>query len=522
MSLKKVSFLFLFSLFFSGKNILHAQLKISDEALFTKCHLMFIKSVVPKTSSLGQNLLDKIKNKQITGSEACILLIKQVDFFVNGKKTSELNLPLPALTDAEQKQIISTFHNFHNSWFTQKSFKFGNDSNLILRDNDEPSLYFTKALFANNVDLSSVFTSQETLRGFRETSFESKSARWKDKPFDAHFQNVYGSDLGFLLSYGVDESVFTLPIPDAQLVPFGRLKGTENVPSFIVPEVYVYKPQNVSLEFKNKINDELDLKKKNINLFENFGGGILGSQVFIMKNTNLSLYQLSGGIENSIESVMPRRISSRVFENLLCQQIPTLMPDDVSNDIIPDSKLMFRRSVSCMQCHSSLDTFASVYRNLVPYLTSTNIFSNDVSLQKKGTSINGLTAFTPSKNLNEPVPIQQPSGYLNYRDHQNNLIKKNVNNIHEMGLLLAESPDFYRCVAKRYYQFLTGYNVELSQKIYSFNDTNLAKVHREKVYQIAEHLKKHQSLVKMIDEIINSPAFSTRANNIETEKREIK
>lgn len=392
----------------------------------------------------------------------------------------------------------------------------------VVRDNDEPSLYFTRALFGDSVPLSSVFTSSKGLRGLRVTSDKMLTNRWQSKPYSVINQTLYGN-AGFLLSYGPLTSLASMPIADQSLVGFGKLVGVEEpssvvVPSVILPElkfgtsVFASTAQYVTAI--NQTNAALAERKNNVDLFQHFGGGILGSQVFIHKNTNLSSQQISPGSDNLKDAVIARRISFRVFQDLLCHQMPTLTEEDVRGDVVENSPHSFRTNSSCMACHTSMDPFAYNYRNVIPYKTSTNYDVPDNAagneLRKKGTPLIGFTNL-PEVLGSEVFSLQKPSGSLNYRDHANNLIKRPVANLSELGLELSNSDDFYRCTVKKYYSYLTGFDVGLAPRnVAEINNTKAAQFHRSKVYGIAANLKKHQSMKQMIKEIMQSEAFVYR------------
>jgi hypothetical protein len=258
-----------------------------------------------------------------------------------------------------------------------------------------------------------------------------------------------------------------------------------------------------------ELNSAISTAKLNVNINEHFGGGVLGSQLFILKNTNLN-YSITGGSTNDKESVVARRIPRKVFEDLLCHKMPTLSEDDVIGEVIASSPHGFRQSSSCMACHSSLDPMAYMFRNLVAYRTADNHLSGNSAVRAVGTVINGVQKL-PVSLSSSIFALQSPVGSLNYRDHANNLVKKNVNTLDELGLELSQSHDFYRCTAKRYYEFFTGNNVNLAPRNLSeAQNTKQAQFHRNKVYLLAQRLKVSQKLSSLIQEIFDSEAFTHR------------
>lgn len=504
-----------------------AQVKLSDVEVFSRCYFKLLKSVVPRTPSLGKTLADDVFSKKLSGPQACAMVLDQTEFMDNGTNAGPSSTVLPRFSESENIQIISNLHNVHSSWFTKKALSYGSErlatDTQVLRDNDEPSLYFTRALFADKIPLSSVLTSDKSLRGVRITPDKSATTRWQSKPMLISNESLYGSTLGFLLSYGPASMLGSITIPDQNIVGFGRLVGvefpaTQIVPSVISPALKFDAAAFATSAQLNAANAQMNAavleKTKNVNLFEHFGGGILGSQVFIMKNTNVSSDRITPGVKNLKEDLIHRRASLRIFENLLCHQMPTLSEADVIGEVVADSPHGFRKSTSCMACHTSMDPVAHLYRNILPYLTSLNTEAPATPegdlMRKKGTAVLGLTTL-PEVMASEVFSLQKPTGTLNYRDHMNNLIQRPVASISDLGIALSTGDDFYRCTAKKYYSYLTGFEVNLTARnVAESNNTTTAQYHRKKVYELAANLKKHQSLKTLIKEIMSSEAFTYR------------
>ncbi len=492
--------------------------KLNDVEIFNRCYLKLFKMVVPRTASLGKTLTDTIYSRKITGPAACMVLLEQSEFMDNGKLRAAKYTNYPKLSEQETKKLIANLHNFHNTWFSKKAFVFstnGSDtSTYAIKDNDEPSLYFTRALFGSGVPISTAFTGTKTLRGLRETPDKSATKRWQSKPMNILNEANFGNAAGFVMASGPGATAASIVVKDEDLVPFGKLYGVEEAKPLIVPNVVISGQGNVSATIRTQIAQAIALKNKDVNLFEHLGGGILGSQVFIMKNTNLSVAQIAPGANNDKDDVVARRISSRVFEDLLCHQMPTLSEADVRGDVIANSPHGFRINSSCMACHTSLDPMAYTMRNFAPYRTSNNEMPPATpegnAIRAKGTPVLGITRL-PAVAGSGHFALQTPMGALNYRDHTNKLIKIPVKNLNELGAAIANSDDFYRCVAKRYYSYFTGYDVNLAERnVAEANNTKEAKFHRAKVYSIAANLKKSQNMASMIKEIVSSEAFVYR------------
>lgn len=510
--------------FFNSAYAQTGNVRMSDGEIFTRCYMKLFKTVVPRTNSLGKTLMDNVLQKKISGPAACVVLLNQSEFVDNGQVRKAKSTSYPKLTESENQNLIQNLHNFHTNWFSKKSLEFAgtalDQATYVIRDMDEPSLYLTRALFSNNVRLDTIFTANKSMRGVRVTPDKSATTRWQSKPMNVVNESFYsGTHPGiFLLSYGNSvnlDVLSSIPMADSKLVPFGKLIGVEDTGSLNVPLITITTAAMANSKHQTDLQAAIGQRRRNVDLFEHLGGGILGSQTFIMKNTNLTLNQTAPGRANDPDQVIARRLSSRVFEDLLCHQMPTLRESDVVNDVRKDSPHGFRLHTSCMSCHTSLDPMATVFRNFASYRTSPNNNINQTVADReaklaRGTPVVGFTRL-PANTSSDVFTLKAPSGGLNYRDHTDRLIKVPVTGTEQLGKELAKSDDFYRCVTKRYYEYFTGFKVNLAPRnVAADTDTAEAQFHRAKVYSIANRLKTSQSLMKMIQDIVSSEGFTYR------------
>lgn len=522
------SFLFLFS-FFITTPAFTDNVKLADLEIYNRCYMKMFKSIVPRTAGLALTLQQKVAAKTLSGPNACYALLTQSEFNDNGVVRGPASTSLAKLSAAENKRLISTFHNFHNSWFSQRAMTFvSNDqTNFLLKDADEPSLYLTRALFGKAVPLSSFFTASESLQGIRENP-DPATNHWQSKPFralnEADYMAQYPDQL--VISYGLANTIAALhsmPVQDSKLISYGPLVGVKSAEPLILPEVLMTTARSGNSVTDADLSAAIGAKRKNLNILEHLGGGVLGSQIFILKNTNLTLNQVAGS-NNEPDQVIARRLASRVFEDLLCHQMPTLLPTDsiVKNRVDTNSQFGFRQSTSCMTCHSSLDPMAYTFRGYASYRTSPNanvsvnaVPSKEV-IQGYGSPLIGIAKLPPNTN-STLFTLKNPTGELNYRDHEGILVTQPVTSNIDLGQKLAQSNDFYRCVAKRYYEFFTGFRVNLTKaNIIPESDTATAKYHRAQVYSLGAKLKSTQNLNLLIKDILASNAFIYRNYHIES------
>lgn len=485
--------------------------KLSDVEVFNRCYLKMVRGPIPRTEMpglVGKTYLDKVRGKTMTGPEACMALLNDTILNANG-----IAKGLDGQFSSEVAAILKNFHNFHNSWFSAKAFtSLGtfDRTTLIMHDNDEASLYFTRALFAPNTALNSALTANTTLRSIRKVlSGDPLISRWQAKTIGARHETSHPSQM--LISYStgdVANPVGSVSVSDNQLIPSGQLIGVEEQAPIVVPDV-IFTPGGPTV-----LRTHIASQTKNLNIFEHLGGGVLGTPMFIMKNSNLGQNSISGGTgavtADSKDTIISRRLSARIFADLLCQQLPTLAESDV-----PDSELNmkssngFKQNKSCLQCHTSVDPLAYGFRNLGIYITGPGFNSGD-PLSAKGSPIFGVFRFSELAGSNI-FAVQKPTGTLRYRDHKNVFVEKQFSSLSELGAALATSDDFYRCVTKRYYQFFTGIDVNLTvRNIPEGKDTALAKYHRDQVDAMATKLKESQNLRLLIKDIVSSDTFRSR------------
>jgi hypothetical protein len=186
-----------------------------------------------------------------------------------------------------------------------------------------------------------------------------------------------------------------------------------------------------------------------------------------------------------------------------------LRPDDVGNEVYPNSKIPFRKDKSCMRCHISIDPMANSIRHVYEVRSSPKY---------------GIFVASP-RILAEVSPSHKPShemvdsdthfykrpteGKLFFRTYDGKLINQAVSSVQELGTALASTDDFYICTAKKYFEFFTGVSVPIddyANESYQTDDTQLL-AYREFVIKLGLDLKKSQSLQKMIGKIFESPIY---------------
>ncbi|RYG62054.1 hypothetical protein EON80_23455 [bacterium] len=103
--------------------------------------------------------------------------------------------------------------------------------------------------------------------------------------------------------------------------------------------------------------------------------------------------------------------------------------------------------------------------------------------------------------------FQRPqTGTLYYRDYNGGLIDQPVAGVSDLGQKIAAQDDYYVCMAKRYYGYFLGIDVNIGdvndpERKIALSGPDIA--HRNKVIQLGKALKQNQSLPQLIRSILS-------------------
>lgn len=472
---------------------------LSSVQVYERCFIRMTRTV----PNPDEDRYKKVESGQLSAEDACLQLFDLAEFKSNGL--------LKNRTDETSKRVLKTFHDLHQSWFSNKTNIVNSGASYLIRDLEEPALYYTRAAFLPSAEFKTIVTLDTGLRGIRDQSGYPKEEN------DFVSQRVFGYSAGYPYSNSTNLHISYLhPVKNsrgsysrtnetfvvANTTEVGSLVGVTSSVSHRLPAfASTFNLNALSAELKSAFESTL----KNYELNGHFGGGILGSQGFIANNVNETINVLPDEYTK-----INRRLTSKAFEELLCHQLPTLTDADVASEVLPKSSHTFQQSTSCMRCHSSMDGAAYTYRNLFIYRTSGNPGEN----QQAGVPVFGVGKLPVVSNA-QTFALQAPTGKLHYRE----LVTKtkrsaNISSISQLGSLLASHNDIYTCAAKRYYQFFTGINVALVEPATGDVD----KIHQDFVLELGKALKSHQSVRNLIYEIFKSDAFKNRNYLAEVEK----
>ena len=509
-------FLGIFSLIFLLTIDANAQ-ALSEQALFSRCYSQLTGQPVPR----GHPLMASVKATTSSAVFACNSLLD--------KTTLKAGTGMLATSDADSARILNNLYSFHKSWFPAnvvEQIQGYNDELGVgtrdIYDTTEPALAVTNALFAENAKYSDTLTMPTGVHGIRlddafvrgligwTVSFPGRSLYGNNPDFDTNLFNFRAlNGVGFDGNGTTSASVF-LNVPKIETGELSGIRATTE--TFVVP--------NVSLAPLASLvaGDSIDGFNFNYNLYQTLGGGVLGSPLYLLLNFGHEF-----GLKMNGQTKVPRRWAKTTMETFLCATLPALRESDVTQFLATASTAPFRNSVSCLQCHGTLDQMAYTARNVI--LTGT-----DFSRISAGSRLESKTAYLTSTFRpdfasetgwpSEPIVDfhrQKPTGRLYFRSFADGqLINKSVQNISELGMALSLTNDYYQCASKRYFKFFTGIDVALYDRLDPrFSETNRtlsndAIADRIFVEKLAVTLKSTQSVKAVIKEIMASGYYRSR------------
>jgi hypothetical protein len=438
--------------------------------------------------------------------------------------------------DEAAREIIKTLHDLHRSWFQSHS----GSSLLLLSDVEEPALFFTRALFQPNIPFDSIVTGTQTLKGLRWRSnptlstFQAQTVfrwiqptatygYWPRFPDNLRIgysdPNILNAARERIQSQNITDptrrreilsmAFGTFDVPDSQLIQVGNLIGVAPATPYFFPHrvaspdlaglVRVSQPPLSSGDMSILRQAATDASS-NVDINAHYGGGILGSKMFFIQNQNLLNTQVAYK-----EDMINRRLTSRIFEDLLCHQLPTLNFADITRiqAVDPNSPYPFRKQADCMRCHSSMDPLASVYRGM--FSTSGGFsFVPYVSVVGSLFPFVGRLAPTPASNA---YPLQVPNATLRFRSLYDKRLTEvsGLQSPAALGAELARAKDLYRCAAKRYYAYFTGVDVQLVSPALASEPLDV--FHQNKVLRLADDFSQHKNVRRLLRDIFSSETF---------------
>lgn len=480
--MKKYTFLSI--LVVSQSLAFEAKAQVLDEMKrFQKCYGIMVGQRV----ALNNPLWMQVKAGSITGTNACMQVFNLAKLDQNGEVSKSGGVP-----NEVGMKILANFLRFHKSQFQTADYTLniggGNDRQTRdVIDANEPLYHIIYSIFGRNQQWSDTLTRDYSLAAKRYSQYPTRARSILDQNLLPFTQGRYmtikdaeGKDIQVPHADGVESL-------EVEYVQTGLLFGLKQDDR-----------QNLATHFRVTLNNGVSTADLN----EHHGAGAIGTQAYLLAN-------LGRGDFNDGGSKMYRRWGKHVVEDFLCRTQPTLRSYDVAYEVDTQSTIAFRKGSSCMACHATMDPIAGAARNLrFSFTHNTGLESTRVKYV--GNRFPDMAAVNFPKDKPDANFYRRPAdARLFYRSYNGDLVDENVTGLQSLGETITQTNDFYVCAAKRYYQFLTGIEVTLADEgdvntpVFKEGELN----QRNKVIQLGMKLKEHQSIEKLIEEIISSKAF---------------
>lgn len=465
---------------------LNALASVTDEALrFKKCYSLFVREVLPQTHPL----LLEVKSARLSGTDACMRLFDQGALGAN----NEIRKDSTGAYDATAQKIIRTFNHLHQSFFELTDYSgllmtSTELATLDVIDVNESSYHLTYTLLKPNEPYHKVITRDHSFWSLRYSQQPVRTRRlWDFNPFTFRTGDPRNGDQSLHTPWAPEH------LPETGLLVGIKPAGINPAPVMLgVNATYTGADMN-----------------------QHFGAGVIGTQAYLLSATQVNFGDVLRFSDGGL--MVNRRWSKRVFNDLLCRQIPVLRSTDIVSDVNMNSNLSFRKGFSCMGCHSTMDPMAGTLRNI----TSTPTISADSGY------VSGVRFFVqrepdmpaadyPVMGGNADFYRSPASGRLKYRNYEGRLVSHDVQSLQELGEAIAEEDDLYACAAKRYYEFLTGIPHTMNDP----GDFNTPKptpgeaLVRERIIHLGQELKQHQNLRELFRSIIQSETFLSPSQGV--------
>lgn len=447
--------------------------QLSNLAVLQRCYLQLTGSRLSNSS----NLYLEVKNQNKDPIDICFAVLGSANL------TEENNNKYLSSNNAEL--VFQNFHNLHASWFKSKDFPViswdgHNYDTKSLYDTTIPALYLTRALFTPNMNVRNILTTSDFLIPIR-TNMNPEFG-----PGITHYKMKKTNYIFKLDQNNADSFSFAAT---------GKLLGIKSVSAkFLNYDTFTYGVTSAA---------------GSIDIYSTLGGGFLGTQPYLLLNISSlpsnEKYKTDGAVK------MFRKWGQAVIKDTLCRELPVVREQDIVNMVDQNSTVPFRTSTSCTKCHASHDRISSVIRNgYVKYLGIGDQF-NENDLRRGGNFIqlhNVDTSLNESEwslSADSNFYKRKPTGVLYFRNYKSELIDIKINNIEELGQKITEQDDFYICLARKYYSYFIGIDVDTGD----INDPTRFQVlstkdleHRNIVIQLGLKLKSDQSLSQLVRNIM--------------------
>ena len=437
---------------------------LSETALFVRCYTQ----IVGERPLSNHPLLAEVRSFQKTALSACSELLDSAQMDATGLINNT--------NDIQARKILRNFQRIHTSWLSVKDFPdltgvTDLNGSRVRFDSSTPAYYFTRTLFSNSVDYSSVVTGNQNLEARREV----QSPNLPIIEFNRRRN-------------GVLDTVRFDAVLNPIYAPRGDLLGVQTVNSR--PMVYRRDDNNPNQTYTHRHR----------------GGGILGDPIFLTMNLGM------GSRFRSNIAQMPRAWSRAYTKDLMCRDLPVIRQADTIPYVVANAELGFRRSASCVACHATMDQSIGVIRG-IRHRAVLGRFIRD------GVGFNGVIDVQvdqPASSERWPSSVDDnysrrpPDGQLLYRGFAGNLVDVQVSSLADLGNELSQQDEIYVCAAKRYYEYFLGIDanvLDITDPAAAITLSQSEVFHRDEVIRLGRELRTHQNSLQLVKDILSLPQY---------------
>ena len=494
---------------------------ISPTALLARCYGQITGLPIP----FNHPLLAAVRTGQTSAVAACVSVLDKAQL-------NDQNTVSAGASDSEAVAVMNTFNNFHRSWFSTTKIEdiidHGPDTGqgtYDIYDPSEPALAITYHLFKSSSPYRDVLRDSRGFTATRQENIAIKNLGGYQVSMPS--RRLYGNAFDYELNIIVLRAGNLVGDLIKSFLSDVQTNERLQMPLIQVGNIVGVAPQSQSFTIPNVVLNPLGIKDGGVfvrdgkaesglnysyDFYNSFGGGVLGQPIYLMMNVGHPKGLAYDGAEK-----LPRRWALNSMQTFLCSQFPVLREADVASFLDQNGTAPFRKGVSCLQCHATMDQAAMTARNIVPAGSEWNAISvpgvKTTDLLTSYQTIASERADWPS-SADPDYHLRPAKGVLLFRSSVNGaLINRSVNGISGLGEAMSDTDDYYQCAAQRYFEFLTGINVSL----YDRTDSRFESVNRSLtsenlkdrafVEKLGTHLKQTQSLRQLIVDIISSDYY---------------
>jgi hypothetical protein len=452
--------LFVFAVFTAG----HSNLSLADPLRvlspleqFSRCYTHLTQLRLPPNHPLRAAVVAN----SLSPVDACMAILKEAN--INASGTSEGQIAATTTVNGvnESLAVLKNFNSLHLN-FTGSSDLVSaapdasyKSSNRTVVDETEFALHFTRALFAPGETPAQIVNGSSPMEALRSSG------------------NYTGGPLA----------------PGVQL---GTFLGVRKMQSDKLTATATFGDGTVVLTNGHQ------------------GGGIIGTMSYLDLNYGSDYRRPNGGL------AMPRRWAKAIYKDLLCRAVPVVRPSDAAANVqvtITAATPPFRKVASCVACHTSMDPMAATARNLYFLFDGRDTTAGG----NGGTFLNKITptlaAETGIVDDDSSFYKRPPNGTLRFRSYDGTYVNQAVTSIADLGSQIAQTNDYYACVASKYFKYFTGITANLQD----IGDTTLPSIsaadtyYRNLVIGWGQNLKSSQNLQTLIRDILSSKPYQTES-----------